>query len=263
MAMNAGEARRMTDRAREAGLLALIDHELRFLPGRIKMRELLNRGDIGKVRHAKLTFRSDSRADAARPWNWWSDKTQGGGALGAIGSHVIDGFRWLLGAEVSEACGNLATHIRERKDEAGKLREVTTDDEANLLLRFAESELTEGATGNVSLSMVEAGKPEHRLEIFGSRGALMIEEGGELWQSKVGDDNWSSVETDHCDLAETMRDSGWARGFTAFSKRIVEALGAGRTTVEGAATFEDGYRTQLVLDAARRSNESGCWVRIE
>ncbi len=263
MAMNADEARHMADRAREVGTVALIDHELRFLPGRLKMRELLQRGEIGKVRHAKLTFRSDSRADVERAWNWWSDKTQGGGALGAIGSHVVDGFRWVLGAEVSEVCCNLATHIREREDESGTPREVTTDDEANLLLRFADSELTEGATGNASMSLVEPGKPEHRLEIFGSRGALMIEESGELWQSKVGDGEWKRVGTDRGELAKGMRDSGWARGFTAFSKRIVEALREGRTTVEGAATFEDGYRTQLVLDAGRRSDESGCWAKIE
>src|SRR6266478_8392627 len=131
MAMNAGEARRMADRAREAGVLALIDHELRFLPGRIKMRELVQRGEIGKVRHVRLILRADSRADPDWPWNWWSDIKQGGGALGAIGSHVIDSWRWLLGAEVSEVLGNLATHIRERKDESGTLRQVTTDDEAN------------------------------------------------------------------------------------------------------------------------------------
>src|SRR6202521_1159207 len=132
MAMNAAEALRMTERARETAVLTLIDHELRFLPGRVKMRELVRGGDIGKVRHAQLTFRSDSRADPAPPWNWWSDVKQGGGALGAIGSHVIDGWRWLLGAEVSEVIGNLATHIRERKDEKGKMREVTSDDETNL-----------------------------------------------------------------------------------------------------------------------------------
>src|SRR5258707_7722333 len=121
MAIDAEEALRMTERAREAGVLALIDHELRFLRGRLKMRELVRSGDIGKVRHANLTFRSDSRADPNRPWNWWSDAKQGGGALGAIGSHVIDSFRWLLGAEVREVMGSLAAHIRERKDESGAL----------------------------------------------------------------------------------------------------------------------------------------------
>src|SRR5436309_1258528 len=262
MAMNADEARRMTERAREAGVLALIDHELRFLPGRLKMRELLHDGEIGKVRHAKLTFRSDSRADVNHPWNWWSDIKQGGGTLGAIGSHVIDGYRWMLGSEVSEVFGNLATHVRQRKDHEGVMREVTTDDEANVLLRFADSGLTDGATANVSLSMIEAGEPLHRLEVFGSEGALMIEEDGELWQSKVGEGEWRRIETNKGDLAKGMRDNGWARGFTAYSQRIVDAVRSGRTTVEGAATFEDGYRTQLVLDAAREPNASGCRASI-
>jgi len=263
LAMNAEEARRMLDRARETGKLALIDHELRFLPGRLRLHELLRRGEIGKVRHAQLTFRSDSRAEVNRPWNWWSDITQGGGALGAIGSHVVDGFRWLLGTNISEVFCSLATHVRTRPDDAGELREVTTDDEANLLLRFSDGGLTEGATGTASMSLVESGKAEHRLEIFGSEGAFMIEDGGELWHSKTGEGEWRRIETDRGELAKGMQDGGWSRGFTAFSKQIVEALQEERTTVEGAATFEDGYQTQLVLDAARKSNESGCWAKPE
>jgi predicted dehydrogenase len=263
MAMDAAEARRMADRAKEKGAFALIDHELRFLPGRIKAREILHRGDLGKIKHAQLTFRSDSRADVDRPWNWWSDIKKGGGALGAIGSHVIDGFHWLLESEVAEVSCSLATHVRQRKDEEGVVREVTTDDEANLLVRFADSDLTEGATGNVSMSMVEAGKPEHRLEIFGARGALMIEENGDLWQTEVGEGKWHQVEVDQIDIAPGLRESGWARGFTVFSQKIVDALRADRTTVEGAATFEDGYRTQVVLDAARRGHDGKCWIAVK
>src|SRR6185503_21226321 len=136
-------------------------------------------GDIGRVKHVQVVFRSDSRANVDRPWNWWSDVKQGGGALGALGSHVIDSCRWMLGAEVSEVFCNLATHVRERKDEQGQLREVTTDDEANLLLRFRDGELTEGATGNVSLSLVEAGAPQNEIEFFGSTGAVGVNEFGE------------------------------------------------------------------------------------
>ena len=263
MAMNAGEAQRMTEHAQSTGALALIDHELRFIPGRIKMRELIRQGAIGKVRRASLTFRSDSRADPNRPWNWWSDETKGGGALGAIGSHVVDGFRWFLGTEVSEVVANLATHIRERKDHEGRARPVTTDDETNLLLRFADSEFTEGATGMASMSLVEAGKPEHRLEIFGSSGALMIEDNGDLWQSNAGEGQWRRVEVGRGELAPGISDSSWGRGFTILSRQIVDALRAGETTVAGAATFEDGYRTQLVLDAARRSFEQGSWQKSE
>ncbi|MGH9901322.1 MAG: hypothetical protein ACRD68_05800, partial [Pyrinomonadaceae bacterium] len=65
------------------------------------------------------------------------------------------------------------------------------------------------------------------------------------------------VETERGRLAAGMRDSSWSRGFTEFAARIIEALRAGRREVEGAATFEDGHRIQQVLDAARRSHESG------
>jgi len=262
MAMNAEEAKRMTDKAREKGVLDLIDHELRFLPGRLKMRELVQRGDLGKIKHASVIFRSDSRADANRPWNWWSDEKQGGGALGAIGSHIVDGFRWMLSAEIDQVTCKLATHVRERKDHEGASRAVTTDDEANLILAFSETNLTAGTTGNVSISMVEAGQPLHRFEVFGERAALRVEGAGELWRSNVGDANWQKVELDKSELAPGMNDNGWARGFTTFAQKIVEAVRAGRTTVAGAATFEDGYRTQLVLDAARRSNQSQRWESV-
>jgi len=54
-----------------------------------------------------------------------------------------------------------------------------------------------------------------------------------------------------------MRDSEWSRGFTHFSRAVIDALRRGRNTVDEAATFTDGYRNQLVLDAARRSSEAG------
>jgi hypothetical protein len=60
-----------------------------------------------------------------------------------------------------------------------------------------------------------------------------------------------------------MQDNGWSRGFTRFAQEIVGALLEGRQTVEEAATFADGHRTQLVLDAARRSHASGSWATPE
>src|SRR5215203_6109416 len=56
MAMDAAEARRMTDRASEVGVLALIDHELRFLNSRRQMRAMVHSGAIGTIRHCNYVF---------------------------------------------------------------------------------------------------------------------------------------------------------------------------------------------------------------
>lgn len=262
MAMNAEEAKRMTDSARGAGVLALIDHELRFLSSRRKMRTMLHSGAIGTVRHCNYVFRSDYRGPTGT-WDWWSDENMGGGTLGAIGSHAIDSFRWVLDAEVSEVCCVLSTYVKERPDKSsGSMRAVTSDDTVKMLLHFADSPLTKGATGAASLSVVESGKSLNQLEVYGSSGALMVEETGELWHSPAGSGAWRRVEVEQDTVASGMRDGSWSRGFTIFSCAIINALRDGRTTVEGAATFADGYRVQLILDAARDSSKNGNWVPV-
>src|SRR5215217_3867873 len=158
MALNAAEAARMMEKAKPAGVLALIDHELRFLNSRRVMRGMLQTGAIGSVRHCNYVFRSDYRGVADRNWDWWSDAAMGGGALGAIGSHVIDSFRWMLSTEVSSSLGMLTTHVKQRTDKAsGGMREVTSDDEAKLLFRFADGPHTNAATGAASISVLESG----------------------------------------------------------------------------------------------------------
>ncbi len=52
MAMNAAETAEMCRAANAAGVFAAIDHELRFLDGRRRMREMLQAGEVGRVRHA-------------------------------------------------------------------------------------------------------------------------------------------------------------------------------------------------------------------
>ena len=263
MAMNATEARRMVEAARAANVLALIDHELRFLKSRKTMRMMLVSGAIGSVRHCNYVFRSDYRGVLDRPWDWWSDESMGGGTLGAIGSHVIDSFRFMVSADISSVSCMLNTHISERPDKSSAtMRRVTADDEAKLMFRFADSSLTKNATGAASLSVVESGSYENRIEIYGSTGALMVGETGELWHSPAGSGTWKPVKVHQDSVAPGMRPASWSRGFAALSCEIVEALREGRTTIAGAATFEDGYRTQLVLDAARESNRTGCWVKV-
>jgi predicted dehydrogenase len=98
--------------------------------------------------------------------------------------------------------------------------------------------------------------------VYGTKGALMVEETGELWLSPAGSGTWRPVQVDQDHMAQGMRESSWSRGFTAFACRMVDAMRGNRKTVDDAASFEDGYRVQVVLDALRESNERGCWVDV-
>ena len=263
MAMNVAEAEEMTEKAEKSGVLALIDHELRFQNGRQKAREILRKGEIGKIINAKYNFRNASRGSLDVKWNWWSDETQGGGALGAIGSHIIDSFLWFTGAEISSVFCQLQTHVKERREEkSGEMREVTTDDESNLILRFADGDLTEDATGIVSVSMVERPKYQNRIEFFGTNGAMRVGHLGEIWLATKDDKDWREIETELDKLLEGVADTGFSRGFMSFAPKIIEAIREGQTEIENAASFADGLKVQKVLDAAHESSESGKVVKL-
>jgi len=254
MAMDVGEAREMVRAGADQGRLMLIDHELRFHPGRQRAYELIRTGAIGKIRHVCSLFQAPHRGDPTSEWNWWSDVAQGGGALGAIGSHVIDQFNWFLGVMPSSVFCKLQTHIKHRADSSGSIKHVTTDDEVHMLLEYAESEFTSDATGLISVSMTDG--PEYRnvLELYGSDGAIKINHRGDLWTAGAGTGEWEAVEVELGRQVPGVDDTGFARGFMEFAPLIMEAIRDGKSDIKFAATFEDGLTVQRVLDAARRSH---------
>lgn len=253
MAMNVAEAEKMLEAVSRAGVIGLIDFELRFQPGRQKAFAMIRNGEIGKIRHVKWNFRAPHRGDPDIPWNWWSDSDQGGGALGAINSHIIDSFHWFLASQVSSVFCQLHTHVK-RRPFNGSFRDVTTDDEANMILRFTDGELTDDATGIVSVSMVEQPEYISRLELFGQDGAIRIEHRGEVFLARNGESGWTEVDVELGQPVPGAPDTGFPRGFMEFAPRIVDAIGAGKDEIEFAATFEDGLKVQRVQDAAKNAD---------
>lgn len=263
MAMNVTEAREMTEKAAGKKVLALIDHELRFQNGRIQAKKMLHDDAIGKIVHVKYNFRNGSRGTPDVPWNWWSDENQGGGALGAIGSHIIDSFRWFTGAEFSSVFCQLQTHVKERREkQSGEMRGVTTDDEALLINRFSGNDLVQDATGIVSVSMVEHSEYQNQIEFFGTEGALRVDHRGEIHLAKKDEQQWRKIEVELDMPLEGVADTGFSRGFTSLAPKIVAAVKSKATELEHAATFADGLKVQEILDAAHRSNASGEVVKL-
>ncbi len=263
MAMNVAEAEEMEQVAQGHGRLALIDHELRFQPGRRLAYQMLRDGAIGQVHHAKAIFQAPHRGDPDLAWNWWSDASTGGGTLGAINSHIIDSFNWLLGTVIGQVSCQLQSHIKTRRDAAGNMRDVTTDDEANMLLRFADSDVTTDATGLISVSMTEGPTYRNDIYLYGTNGSLRIGMRGEIAVAAEDDVDWSEIEVDVGKAFHGVADTGFARAFMQFAPVLVDAIAQGNSEIEHAATFADGVEVQRVIDAARRSDREGRRISIE
>lgn len=253
-AMNVDQAKAML-RAAEChpNQLAMIDHELRFLPSWKEARHLMH--ELGGIRYVEVRFSSPGRGDRSRPWTWWSDAEAGGGVLGAVGSHFIDAVRYLVG-EIGAARATLRTVVASRPHTAGQ-RPVTSDDHAIVELR------TVGGTHvTMLLSVVAAVDEPTVMTINGEEGALRLVH-RELWRTRQRKFETLSVD----DAADREGDSaGGAFGTgTLYLARALAAWAAGdRAALQPAATFADGLRQQQVLDTARRSAaHGGGWETVD
>lgn len=255
-ALHAGEAEELVQlAARHAGQIAMIDHELRFLPSWREARERIR--DIGAIRYAEVRYASPARGDRKRAWNWWSDAERGGGIWGAVGSHYVDALRY-FGMEIEAAQALLATTIRERPSGDG-MRAVTSDDLAAVHLRF-----TNGGVAALIFSAVASGNDEPAvLTVHGENGAMrfvgeevLLSQGGSPYERVAGQVLRA--------LPGNSPGGAFGSGTVHLAEALREALDEGkRDALAPAATFADGLMQQRVLDAARRSaaNE-GRWERV-
>jgi predicted dehydrogenase len=256
-ALNLEEAREMYNAAKHLNVLHVMDHELRFHPTLLKLKELVDSGYLGDARSVSFSVRWGYPMDPNRPWGWWFDEAKGGGLLGALGSHQIDLLRWLLG-EFRRVSGHLHTFVQERPLPHSPQKRAVTSDEYCAFM----AELESGAIGSVVLDATARVKSEGErwlLAFHGQSGSLFFDGQLRLWGMRD-----QSVEefTQRDDAENTpgVPEGLFARSFVHFSRRIVEALQSGRITVPGAATFYDGMRVQAVLDAVRLSQRQARWV---
>ncbi len=246
MALSVAEAEAMRDGARRAGVVSVIDHELRFNPNRRKVGRLVAEGFVGRPRHVLLTLASPGRRDPGLPWGWWYDAGRGGGLLGAVGSHQIDLLRYWLG-EIDAAQGTVETFVRERPDPAGAgRRPVTADDFTTFALRFAS-----GAVGVVVLSVVTGNATGPRVELWGDEGTLVLDERERLWGAPAGKELVELTEPETLGPPPGMTYVPlWGLSFIRLVDHLAAAILDG-APVAPAATFDDGLAVQRVMDAVR------------
>lgn len=169
----------LEERARNASVVTAVGYTYRRSPAITAIRDHVARGDLGDLTVFDGRYWADYACDPRGALSWRFTGPAGSGALGDIGSHVIDLGEYVCGPIVAVSGGALATHVAKRPLPLGatvghdaapvseELGEVTNEDSASFTVRFAS-----GLTGSFSVSRTAFGAPNNMgFDVFGLAGS--------------------------------------------------------------------------------------------
>ncbi|MGI6248743.1 MAG: Gfo/Idh/MocA family protein [Acutalibacteraceae bacterium] len=180
LALNLDDAREMLAEARKAGIKHQIGFNYRFAPAVRLMKDIIDSGKIGTIRHLRASYLQDFIIDPEFPLVWRLRKEVcGSGSLGDLGAHFIDLARYLAG-DFKSVTGMQKTFIKSRplvenmtglsasaREDAAR-GEVNVDDATAFVAEFQN-----GALGVFEATRFAQGhKNDLSIEINGDKGSL-------------------------------------------------------------------------------------------
>ena len=259
---SATEARRLWLEADRAGVVHMCAFNLRFLPAVRLARELLASGELGEPTHFRGRFLASSalREDQRRTWRFRRSDA-GSGAVGDLGSHLVDLARYLVG-EPAAVSAATRTFVAERDGAT-----VEVDDAFSAVVEFDG-----GAIGTLEASRA-AGRRSNELafEVDGTRGSLGFRV-DRLNELELITDRKQSRRIDVTDPSHPWMGLwwpapghaiGWGDSFVHELRHLIAAVCDGGSIQPHGADFEDGYRCAEVCDAILRAADRSSREAVE
>ncbi|MDQ0217430.1 Gfo/Idh/MocA family oxidoreductase [Peribacillus cavernae] len=282
LALGAEEAKTMLEAVQAAGVKHAVAFNYRRTPAVALAKKYIEEGRIGKILNFRGTYLQDWSADPNSPLSWrFQKKIAGSGALGDIGTHVVDFARYLVG-EISDVNAMTKTWIPERPTQTGGVDKLGTvksaaadvpkevvdvDDEFISMIKFEN-----GAIGSIEATRNAWGRNNFlTFEIHGEKGSLYFnyERRDEL-QVSFSDDpsDAKGFRTVYTGPATPYGEALWpipALGIGYGETKIIETHDFFKSIVDGteaSPNFNDGYRVELIADAILESAEKSAWVKV-
>jgi len=270
LARSVAEAEAMVAAAHKAGVTNMVCHNYRRAPAVMLAHQLIADGKLGTIRHFRGTYLQESLVNPDAPRTWRLDRTKAGfGALGDLGSHVIDLARFLVG-DITDVAGTMETFTKERPlpDDPSRRAPVTVDDTAAAIVRFAN-----GALGTIEVTRYAPGRKNHnRFEINGSLGSLgfNLERMNELELYLLSDPapirGFHTIlvtDRDHHPYVKAWWPPGHIIGYEhTFTHTVYDLLEAIAKGTPVSPSFEDGLAAQRIIEAIARAADSKTWTQV-
>ncbi len=247
IAVTAEEARVLRDAQAAAKVPSMICFSYRFKNAARKAREIVQSGKLGTIRHVYVRYlQAWGNPELNVPCVWrFKEAVSGSGALGDLGSHMLDLVRFILGEGYIDITAKTGTFVKERcaVDDPNRMEKVDVDDYAHY---FATTESGVATSFEISRNAYGRGNYQ-RIEIYGDKGAI---------EYSLENEDALSV----CFHGEEEKKHRFDRiavdknGDTQMQSFINLIKGNGNPSC---ATIEDGYVNQIYLDAVKKSAAEG------
>jgi len=151
---------------KQYGITVTVGHSARLMAGVRIMREMIDRGELGRVAFMEANF-SNERALELTPqtWRWYKDRAPGG-PLSQLAIHQFDVLHY-LGGEISAV-----TSMASKLSPVG----AEVDDQSMTLMKFAD-----GKIGYVGSCWTSPGI--FAVRVFGSKGLMHYEIDFGMWDT--------------------------------------------------------------------------------
>ena len=276
------EAKQMYEASKKNNITTMVAFNYRKTPAVQLAKKYIDEGSIGDILDFHGTYLQDWSADPESPLSWRFQKSIcGSGALGDIGTHVVDILRYLVG-DFKKVNARTATYIKERPiqtgfadslgnnkaDKSSPLGEVDVDDQCAFMV-----ECSNNAFGIIEATRNAWGRNNYiTFEIHGTKGTLAF-------------DYEHRDELQVCFSSDPPDRRGFRSVYTGpnhpYGKGMwpIPALGIGytetkiiecydffsglRNGTEVSPNFKDGYAIELISDAVLKSARTHEWVDVQ
>lgn len=271
---SAEESRRMLEAVRKAGVKHMCAYNYRFVPAVRLAKKLIEDGLLGRIYHFRARYLQEWIMDPNFPLVWRLRRDiAGSGPLGDLGSHIIDLARFLVG-DIKAVSAVTRTFIKERPlpEDASKKGLVTVEDAFASVVEFDN-----GAIGTLEATRFAGGRKNYNsFEINGEKASVEfnLERLNELrvyWREEPVRDimGWHEVlvtESYHPFYRYYWPHGhigGWEDTFKNELCHFLDCVVNDRSVAPYAATFEDGWKVDVICDAILESAETGKRILIQ
>lgn len=251
------QAREMYEKAEEKGIINMTYFTFRWEPHYRYLKSLIEDGYLGKCYHGSFSWLFDVGREGNYLWRFDGDRSDG--MLGDICSHLIDLSRFFVG-EISGVSADLINYISRNKPDGSPVN--PSNDSAMLTLAYDNGSRCQVHASAVS-HVGEAGY-EQRIELYGENGSLKVNAnmlGVDISGASAGNKKISplKIPEEFFGGADRSNSQSVFQTMSIGTRLFIDAIYKNKKVTPG---FYDGMIVQKVIDAAKKSNKTGRYIKI-